>query len=142
MTSHTAVPTCSTTRSALQTTPIRACLTVFDVHLAIRLSQVNRTIGKDVVYLKSRDTMYFVNLDLVQRPPPQLFAREPTPRMMGPFLPARKLPLGRQYHSVVSFSDIVFDMLLLSYAAFAYVLIMNLTTSTHTASNYCDPTTG
>ena len=56
--------------------------------------------------------MYFVNLDLVQRPPPQLFAREPTPRMMGPFLSCRELPLGRHYHSVISFSDIVFDMLL------------------------------
>ncbi|CAE7857049.1 hypothetical protein AK812_SmicGene37397 [Symbiodinium microadriaticum] len=36
--------------------------------------KVNRTIGKDVVYLKSRDTMYFVNLDLVQRRPRTLGA--------------------------------------------------------------------
>ncbi|CAE7938695.1 unnamed protein product [Symbiodinium necroappetens] len=37
--------------------------------------KVNRTIGKDVIhYLKSRDTMYFVNLDLVQRRPRTLGA--------------------------------------------------------------------
>ena len=63
-------------------------------------------------YLQGRSTLHFLVVDLQQPIPKQLLPGEPTPRLRGPFLPPRCLPLGRQYREIVCFSSNTFTLMI------------------------------
>ena len=62
-------------------------------------------------YINGRNIAHFLVIDL-NRPPPVLLPGEPQPRLRGPFLPPRYLPMGREHSDVVCFSHAVFTLMI------------------------------
>ena len=86
---------------------------IFGIRVAARLFRVCRTVNRELMrYLQGRSTLHFLVVDLQQPIPKQLLPGEPTPRLRGPFLPPRCLPLGRQYREIVCFSSNTFTLMI------------------------------
>ncbi|CAE7204130.1 unnamed protein product [Symbiodinium sp. CCMP2592] len=86
---------------------------ILDLYLTTQLLRVNRNMNYEVIhFLHGRNITHFITRDVHQPRPAQLLPGEPTPRMRGPFLPPRILPIGTTYADVVRFSDAVLTLMI------------------------------
>ncbi|CAE7457845.1 unnamed protein product [Symbiodinium sp. CCMP2592] len=86
---------------------------VLDLYVTTQLLQVSRTMNYEVMhFLHGRNITHFITRDVHQPRPSQLLPGEPAPRMRGPFLPPRALPIGTAFADVVRFSDAVLTLMI------------------------------
>ncbi|CAE7238670.1 B'ETA [Symbiodinium sp. CCMP2592] len=86
---------------------------VLDLYVTTQLLRVSRMMNYEVIhFLHGRNITHFITRDVHQPRPSQLLPGEPAPRMRGPFLPPRALPIGTAFADVVRFSDAVLTLMI------------------------------